>query len=329
MNVSMEKGWRTGDFWLKDNTTGKKKKVWEFERDADAEWSPKGDQFYINNCYGSTNAKCLLFSLDALKKPVDLEKMLREMEKKKPGKVPFVDYGHVYIAGVKWVSNDNLHVDATGIDNDNRRDFEFRMNYIWGKGITDIKEIDEASRRPKFVENSALSRCPSYPEDNKFREGCSLECAVGWNVEASSSLPSKEGAYGVHKLDDGDCGTAWITGTQNDGIGAELTYTFPKTKWWNYQSQEVPLRGFYIINGYIKKPELWNEYGRVKRLVLYINDEPVAGIELLDSPDVQSVDCGPFDITSKDTVTLQVSKSYPGSKHRQVAITELVPMGAH
>jgi hypothetical protein len=329
MNVWIDsEAGRMGDFWIKDNKTGKQKKVLEFDRDASAKWSPKGDRFYINNFYGSTNATCILFSLDALTRPVDLEKQLRQMEKKKPGAAPFVNYGHVYIAGVKWVSDDDLRVDATGIDNDNRRDFEFHMNYVWGKGITDIKEIAEASRRPEFKEYSAESLCPSHPDETTFREGCSLECAVGWNVKASSVHPSKNGDYGVHKLDDGDCGTAWITGTQNDGIGDELTYTFPRAK-WNIDSRNVPLRGFRIINGYIKEPGLWKAYGRVKRLVIYINDEPVGGIELLDSTDIQEVEFGPYGIMDQDIVTLQISKSYPGSKHKQVAITELVPEGAH
>jgi hypothetical protein len=327
MNVWMGTG-REGDFWLKDNTTGKRKKVWEFYRDANAKWSPKGDRFYINNFYGSTNAKCLVFSLDALKQPVDLEKLLQDMEEKKPGTAPFVNYGHVYIAGVKWVSDDNLRVDAFGHDDENRRGFEFHMNYVWGKGFTQIKEIQEAFWSPEFVEYSGISLCPSHPDDTHFRQGGSPDCSIGWDIKASSARSSEDGAYSAHKLEDGDCGTAWITGTQNDGVGNELTYTFPGDKWDNH-SPKANLNGFLIVNGFIRDPQLWKEYGRVKVLSLYINDEPIASIELLDSADVQSVDCGPYNITGKDVVTLQISKSYPGSKHKQVAITELLPIVGH
>jgi hypothetical protein len=171
---------------------------------------------------------------------------------------------------------------------------------------------------------------PSKAESDEFQYGCSLGCAVGWDVKASASAsPDKNGTHGVKELDDGNCGTAWISSEKRHGIGNKIIYSFPKSKWRDDLPHSINFSGIRFINGYIKSQKLWNEYSRVKKFRVYLNDKPVVVLNILYSKDVQEVSFDSLYITTKDIVVFEILEIYPGSKYKQVAISELLPMGAH
>ena len=69
-------------------------------------------------------------------------------------------------------------------------------------------------------------------DQEDFKNRCSLGCAIGWVVEASSSLDSDKGnQYDAKKLDDANYKTAWIEGKSDYGIGEYVIFRFPKKDW--------------------------------------------------------------------------------------------------
>lgn len=161
--------------------------------------------------------------------------------------------------------------------------------------------------------------------------GCSLGCAVGWTVRASSTLPSQGGnSYDVSKLDDGIGGTAWVEGAPGDGVGESITYRFPR-KDFNAggETESVGFWGLTVFNGYHKSARNWRENARAKKLRLYHNNRPLFTIELQDIMRLQSVGFPDFQLKPDDSVRIEIVEIYPGERYQDLAISELTPMGAH
>lgn len=159
---------------------------------------------------------------------------------------------------------------------------------------------------------------------------CSLGCAVGWDVNASSNLtPEGSNNYGVPMLDDGLPATAWVEGKDGDGVGESITFSFPKKYFEGEGMKDIPFWGFMILNGYHKSQKAWKENGRAKRLRLRHNGNPLFTIELQDAMGAQSINFPSFPLNAGDKVSLEVLEVYPGERYPDMAISELVPMGAH
>lgn len=160
---------------------------------------------------------------------------------------------------------------------------------------------------------------------------CSLGCAVGWNVTASSHLPAAgKNRYEVGMLDDGLPATAWVEGNEGSGAGERIVFSFPATYFEETEGmKDIPFWGFMIVNGYHKSPNAWRENGRAKRLRLLHNGKPLFVIALQDVMGAQSVGFPSFPINTGDEVALEVLDVYPGERYSDMAISELLPMGAH
>lgn len=163
------------------------------------------------------------------------------------------------------------------------------------------------------------------PADEEFGIGCSLACAVDWKLTASSAhAPQGANRYGAEQAEDGDLKTAWVPA--GDGIGATLSFDFKPE---HFRGRSTTFRGLEVINGYTKSRQSWEENARVKRLRIDHNGQPLYEVLLHDAPGVQSVSFDSFDIRAGSRVTLVILEVYPGSRYRDVAITEIVPEGAH
>jgi hypothetical protein len=164
------------------------------------------------------------------------------------------------------------------------------------------------------------------PAGEEFGMGCSLGCAVGWDTTASSTreLQGKV-RYGIDNIQDGNLKTVWIPA--NDGIGESVSFVFKKKHFTDMKS--TTFWGLDIINGYIKSKAVWQENERVKRLRIEHNDKPLCEVLLQDSMDVQSVPLPTFTIRPGSVVKLVILETYPGTLYQDVAITELIPQGAH
>ena len=85
-----------------------------------------------------------------------------------------------------------------------------------------------------------------------------------------------------------------------------------------------------LVNGYAKDERTWAANGRVRELLLSINDAPAALLVLRDSrlPQNFSLPDG-LDVAPGDVVALEIRAVYPGERYRDTALTELMLLGAH
>ena len=192
---------------------------------------------------------------------------------------------------------------------------------------------DAASDLPLYrAEADEEISLDSYRGNDDWLIGCSLGCAVSWDLRASSRLED-DGAigYGVAMLDDGRLETAWVEGVEGHGVGERVTFEFPRAYFEeNFDDTvSIPFHGLMIVNGYAKNRTTFRKNGRVKRARLYDGDRPVLEIELLDFYGVQEVSFPSFMISADSEVSFEILEVYPGSEYDDVAITELLPHGAH
>src|SRR5690606_8391226 len=81
-----------------------------------------------------------------------------------------------------------------------------------------------------------------------------------------------------------------------------------------------------LWNGYIKNVDLWKANSRVAKFKLYVNGEPKAILNLVDSTNAQSFKINPVQSTdsTKDMIlTLEIIEIHKGTKYSDVAISEV------
>lgn len=157
---------------------------------------------------------------------------------------------------------------------------------------------------------------------------CSLGCAMGWHVDASSYLLSQgDNHYDPSKFDDEVYTTAWVEGVEGYGIGEYMLLIFTKEDFHGMDS--INLWGFHIVNGYCKSKVTWEANSRVKLLKIYHNDKPLFFINLHDSMYVQAVGFDQIWLKPDDEIKAEIIEIYPGTRYEDTAITEFIPLGAH
>lgn len=151
-----------------------------------------------------------------------------------------------------------------------------------------------------------------------YSANCSWYCGGQIDsVTASSALADR---YAAEKAHDFSIVTAWVEGVEGNGEGEYLRYSFPGT---------CPrITTVLIHNGYVKNWEVWRDNARVKRLLMYYNDESYAILNLQDTMGLQSFDVGVLGYEDKDSapawsIKFEILEVYPGKKYEDTAITEI------
>ena len=172
-----------------------------------------------------------------------------------------------------------------------------------------------------------------YGEDSYYTVsdiGCSWYCGGGpENVTASSFLsPQGKNTYEPQNAHDDSYASAWVEGAKGNGVGEYLTYHF---------TPYCPrITTIIIANGYVKSQEAWENNGRVKKLKMYVNEEPYAILLLEDSRSEQSFVFPPIGNRRDEdnslideenvqpwTLKFEILEVYKGKKYSDVAISEL------
>ena len=169
------------------------------------------------------------------------------------------------------------------------------------------------------VEFALLCFVEENPVLSHFYSGnCSWYCGGQIDsVTASSALADR---YAAEKAHDFSIVTAWVEGVDGNGVGEYLRYSFPGT---------CPrITTVLIHNGYVKNWDVWRDNARVKRLLMYYNDEPYAILNLQDTMGLQSFDVGVLGYEDKDSapawsIKFEILEVYPGKKYEDTAITEI------
>lgn len=158
--------------------------------------------------------------------------------------------------------------------------------------------------------------------------GCSWYCGGGAKEITASSTLKQQGAtsYEPKHAEDLSYKTAWVEGAAGYGIGEYLLYKF---------TPEAPrITDIKVVNGYVKNKRAYTENSRVKKLKVYLNDQPYAVFNLADTPSVQTFTVAPigngnradFDklLTQPGwTLKFEIADVYKGTKYDDTVITEI------
>ncbi len=172
-------------------------------------------------------------------------------------------------------------------------------------------------------------------------EFCAGECKI--SLEASSELASEDGRYSPENLLTWKGRSlAWAEGVEGPGIGESITYRnynqWHTNSWQNYlrcwEQNDFTVDGYMryteicIVNGYAKDQKTWEENGRVRRLLMYVEDKPYAYLELEDTILPQYFRLPPEDIMTGDgeeiTFRFVIEDVYPGEVYEDTCLTGLV-----
>ena len=130
---------------------------------------------------------------------------------------------------------------------------------------------------------------------------------------ASSVLPAAQGnIYGPRNLTDGNDKTAWVEGSDGQGLGEFVVLEFDSAR---------AVRGLAIRNGYDKSPDIFTKNSRVKDMELRFSSGDSIEATLKDEPGTQYVTLSQ-PIRAK-WIELVIRSVYPGSKYSDTAINEL------
>ncbi len=185
-------------------------------------------------------------------------------------------------------------------------------------GIESLSKEEQALYSSREVENYYDVLSP----------GCSWYCSGGVDsLYASSSLQASAVAgYDAKNAHDLDYSTAWVEGSVGDGTGQFIEYLFP--------AHNPRITEIIIANGYVKSEKAWRENGRVKRLLMYIDNKPFAYLELEDSRTEQHFFFTPignerdhnasdYDAQRSFSIRFEISEVYRGEKYTDTAISEI------
>lgn len=187
-------------------------------------------------------------------------------------------------------------------------------------------------------------QAPNFGYSDWQWPGCSSWCGCfdfEQEVEASSELASVSGRYAPSNVLIQDRHAAWAEGVEGPGIGESLTYRQSCTygidnKWqaMTYGIRDSELDGFMryseicIVNGYARNQNTWEENGRVKKLLMYVEDRPYAFLELEDTilPQYFMLPEGDIKVLNGGMleVRFEIQEVYPGSLYEDTCLTGLV-----
>lgn len=156
--------------------------------------------------------------------------------------------------------------------------------------------------------------------------GCSWYCG-GFvsDFKASSVLKASKGiSYAAKNAHDFDISTAWVEGQVDYGVGETLEYILDMNSFQG--PHELGITRIILANGYKKSRKQWEENSRVRRMKMYVDDQPYGILELLDSFEFQTIDIGKIMLPQEKIMTIrfEIVAVYSGTKFKDTAISELL-----
>jgi len=177
-----------------------------------------------------------------------------------------------------------------------------------------------------ILEGVKLDAQASKDYINLLRYGCSLGCVIGWEFDASSSLPAQgDNFYSPANLGDYSLSSAWVEGAKGYGIGEKITIRIKGSP----DQKDIPLTSLEVVNGYAKNRNAWRANSRVKTLKLLQNGKPRFLIHLLDTRTPQAFALPAMSVSGGDILSLEIVEVFPGDKYQDTAISEINLYGAH
>ena len=193
----------------------------------------------------------------------------------------------------------------------------------WQKALSLYDQVNEAE-----IKYSSLSTAQQQWIDSlemgmgPMTEGvgCSWYCGGGpYKITASDNLLANgSNTYVADNIHDFNLFTPWVPDTKTGVIGKSISFYF--------EPKAPRVTSIIVYNGYIKNKELWQQNGRVKKLKMYINQQPYAILELVDEDNAQEFKIPPTNspVEGVDLVlTFEILEVYPGTKYKDVVLSEI------
>jgi hypothetical protein len=156
------------------------------------------------------------------------------------------------------------------------------------------------------------------PVIDELMGGCSLTCAFPWDA-----VPDDSGRSKISALNDSSSLTAWTSARVGDRLVFKFSANLPR------QLNGTPFYGIDIANGRIHPESGFRDLGRVKRIRLFHNGQPLYTIQLADTRRWQKTSFPDIYLNIGDTLALEIKEVYPGKTGSTAALTEIVLQGAH
>lgn len=161
-----------------------------------------------------------------------------------------------------------------------------------------------------------------------IKGSCSWYCGGGPKKVTASSYLKAQGKnnYLPQNAHDLDYKEAWIEGVPGYGIGEYLLYTF--------EEKAPRITEIIVVNGYVKSQTAWQNNSRVKRLKVYLNNQPYAIFHLKDIRGEQTFEVEPIGNGNQGsesdlkklpdwTLKFEILDVYKGLKYDDTVISEI------
>lgn len=157
---------------------------------------------------------------------------------------------------------------------------------------------------------------------------CSWYCGGGVKEVNASSYLSSQGSNSYDPINAHDLNyeNAWVEGVKGYGEGEKLVYTF--------SGANPRITDIIIVNGYVKNENSYKNNSRVKKLKVYLDNQPIATLNLNDTIAEQWFSFEPIGTQNRTsfeemgklpdwTLTFEIVEVYKGEKYDDTVISEI------
>lgn len=185
---------------------------------------------------------------------------------------------------------------------------------------------------------------PNFGFEDGHWPGCSKWChvlAFANQATASSELESDSDRYCADNIIHENREFTWAEGVEGAGIGEYIVFDqIVFAGLIESNGNQILRAGDYaedgyidytqicIVNGYARDAKVWEENGRVKTFLMYVDDQPYARLELEDTinPQYFTMPEGDIRVANGGEVSFKfvIEDVYPGTVHEDTCITGIV-----
>ncbi|WP_375579880.1 Hint domain-containing homing endonuclease [Marivirga tractuosa] len=157
---------------------------------------------------------------------------------------------------------------------------------------------------------------------------CSWYCGGGVKEVSASSYLKSQGSNSYEPINAHDLNyeNAWVEGVQGYGKGEKLVYTF--------SGANPRITDIIVVNGYVKSESSYKNNSRVKKLKVYLGNQPLATLNLRDTIANQWFSFEPIGTQNRAsfeemkklpdwTLTFEIVEVYKGEKYDDTVISEI------
>jgi hypothetical protein len=126
--------------FLTDRRTGVKKLFYSYDRGVDIKWSPSSDAVVVNDYFGSSMSRSILFVLPPKPRRIDIGEQLSKSDRPRREKLSVSSADHVYPRVLRWIDSDHIILKITGYNGIDQNGFTIEYSYDIAKNSFTLKK---------------------------------------------------------------------------------------------------------------------------------------------------------------------------------------------